>query len=271
MCIRDSSYRMHPVDIIEGMTFLDKKKLTVQESLKRVMKTGGFPESFDYPADSERLRNHRFDLVLQEDLRDLSKVNSIKGMSYLIELLRERVGSTINYQNLAEDLSVSAPTIKSWIELLERLYVIYIVKPYSKGLARSIKKDSKIYFYDTASALNGDGAILENTVASSLLKFIDFEEDTKGVKGSLHFYRDKEKREIDFVIVQNNRIKYLIEIKNSDDNLHRPLLYLKEKLKLPEGHAFQLVLNISRNQEVNGVKICDLAKWFEQNIKFKNK
>ncbi len=105
-----------------------------------LLNAGGFPEAFLNPKNAERVRQDRFDLVLQEDLRDLSKTNSIQGISHLIELLRDRVEGTINFDNLSSELGVSAPTVKKWIEVLERLYVIFRVPPYSYRLSNSLKK-----------------------------------------------------------------------------------------------------------------------------------
>jgi len=86
----------------------------------------------------------------------------------LVELLRERVGKPVNYDNLAQSLSISPPTAKSWVELLEKLYIIFLLPPYSNRLSRSIRKDRRIYFLDCAAAYDETGgAQLENLVACS--------------------------------------------------------------------------------------------------------
>ena len=253
-------YRLHPVDLPEALRYFnDDLKLDVSECLSRLLTAGGFPESFMNPDDAERLRNNRFDVVVQEDLRDLSKVNSLRGVSLLIELLRERVGSTLNYDNLAKDLSVSPPTAKAWVELLERLYVIFLVYPYTKGLSRSNKKESKVYFYDCASAYNGEGARLENCVAASLLKYLHYLEDASGTRGRLCYFRDREKREVDFVVEVNRRVRWTIEVKADDGALYKNLLYLKERIS--PGESLQLVMNASGVREIKGVRIVPLAGW----------
>ncbi len=255
-------YRMHPIDIYEAGIFFNKKiKLSPKKRLERLLSSGGFPEAYLNPHDAERLRNNRFDLVVNEDLRDLSKVNSLKGITLLIELLRERVGSTINYDNLSKELSVSAPTVKHWVELLERLYVIFLVYPYTKGLSRSIRKECKAYFFDCAAAYNGLGACLENLTACALLKHINYIEDSTGKRCRLMYFRDREKREVDFVVETGRKVKYIIEVKNSDDNLHKNLIYLRERIA-PE-KSYQLVMNLHRNKEINGVIITDCAQWLD--------
>ena len=148
----------------------------------------------------------------------------------MIELLRDRVGSTINFENLSSELGVSSPTVKQWIEVLERLYIVFKVSPYSYRLSNSLKKESKYYFYDCASATNEDGAKLENLVACSLLKYCHFKRDTEGKDFQLFYYRDKQKREVDFLVCERTKPKLSIEVKSSDNQVSSSLVYLKEKI-----------------------------------------
>lgn len=248
-------YRLHPIDLIEANSFLPK--LSPSEHLDRLLETGGFPEAFLNPENSERLRNNRFDLVLQEDLRDLSKSNSLRGMQLLIELLRERVGQLINFSNLAKDISVSSVTVKSWIELLERLYLVFIVMPYSKGFNRSIRKEFKVYFYDCASAYE-PAQKLENVVASTILKTCNWRQDKTGVNWGLYFFRDREKREVNFIVTKGKSVVSAFEVNTSNDTLSPNLKYFEERVKNIE--AIQLVKNIDRPKEISGIKIMELTK-----------
>ena len=159
------------------------------------------------------------ELVTREDLRDLSRVSSWRGPADLVELLRERVGKPVNYDNLAQSLSISPPTAKSWVELLEKLYIIFLLPPYSNRLSRSIRKDRRIYFFDCAAAYDETGgAQLENLVAGSLLKYAQFRKDAVGESWEIFYLRDKESREVDFVVTFNRRVHWLIEVKASDSS-----------------------------------------------------
>lgn len=251
-------YRLHPIDLQESKRFLPNKNAT--ERLEHIIKTGGFPEAILNPEDADRLRIDRLNLVLYEDLRDLNKMPSTRGLKMLIELLRERVGQQVNESNLAQDIGVSPSTIRKWMVLLENLYVIFLVPPYSKGLARSIRKEKKVYFYDSANGLNS-GAVLENVAACSLLKYCHFMRDTKGKEMELYYFRDKEGREVDFVVTENREVKWLLEVKESDTQISKPLEYLHKKLQTK--NAYQLVKNISIEKEVRGVKITSLAHWID--------
>ena len=163
--------------------------------IKRLLAAGGFPEAFLNPKEAARLRNDRMELVTREDLRDLSRVSSWRGPADLVELLRERVGKPVNYDNLAQSLSISPPTAKSWVELLEKLYIIFLLPPYSNRLSRSIRKDRRIYFFDCAAAYDETGgAQLENLVACSLLKFVQFRKDAVGESWEIFYLRERKPR-----------------------------------------------------------------------------
>lgn len=253
-------YRLHPIDVSESKLFLPQ--LALQSRVKRLLEAGGFPEAFLEPGEAARLRNDRMELVTREDLRDLSRVSSWRGPTDLVELLRERVGGPANYDNLAQALGISPPTAKSWVELLEKLYLIFMLPPYSRNLSRSIRKDRKLYFYDCAAAYDDTGgAQLENLVACCLLKFTQFRKDTKGESWELFYLRDREGREVDFVVTQNRRVHWLIEVKASDDSVSSSLSYYTRKLNPKE--SIQLVLNLERPQERSGIKLLRLGEWLE--------
>jgi uncharacterized protein len=256
---RTYHYRLHPIDVNEASQFTPE--LEPDARVSRLLRSGGFPEAYLHPGNAERLRNDRFDLVVREDLRDLSRTSAVQAIGLLIELLRERVGSKVSFSNLAEDLSVAMPTVKSWIQLLERLYLVFTVQPYARGLARSLRKEPKVYFYDCASALDEVGARLENLVACALLKRCHFEHDATGRKPQLFYFRDRDRREVDFVVAEGRRVRWCIEVKEEDADLPRPLAYLCDRLKPEEG--IQLVRKLTHPREIGGIKILPLAQWLD--------
>jgi predicted AAA+ superfamily ATPase len=253
-------YRLHPIDVAESGTFLPKA--SADERVRHLMRTGGFPEAFLNPEEAARLRNDRMELVTKEDLRDLSRVSSWRGPAEMVELLRERVGKPVNYEGLAQSLGISGPTSRSWVELLEKLYLVFLLPPYSSRLSRSIRKDRRVFFFDCAAAYDDSGgAQLENLVASSLLKFVQFRKDAAGESWDLFYLRDKEGREVDFVVTLNRKVQWLIEVKTSDGELSNSLRYYHQKLQPKE--SLQLVLNLDREQERSGIKIVSLARWLD--------
>jgi predicted AAA+ superfamily ATPase len=146
--------------------------------------------------------------------------------------------------------------------LLEKPYIVFLLRPHSPRLSRSIRKDRRIFFYDCAAAYDqSGGAQLENLVACSLLKFTQFRKDSAGENWDVFYLRDKEGREVDFVITRNRRVHWLIEVKSSDDTIGTSLNYYTRKLE-PTA-SIQLVLNLRRCLEKSGIKILPLGKWLE--------
>lgn len=253
-------YRLHPIDVAESKAFLPQ--LDLRSRLTRLLEAGGFPEAFLQPREAARLRNDRMERVTREDLQELSRVSSWRGPADLVELLRERVRGSAHYDNLAQTLGISPPTAKSWVELLEKLDLIFLLPPYSRSLPRSIRKDRKVYFFDCAAAYDETGAAqLENLVACCLLKFTQFRKDAKGERWELFYLRDREGRQVDFVVTRSRRVHWLIEVKSSDDAVSPSLGYYTRKLNPKE--SLQLVLNLERPQERSGVKLLPLGEWLD--------
>lgn len=192
------------------------------------------------------------DRILKEDLLELEIVRNLKLIEILTDLLADRVGSPVSYSSLARDLEISPHTVKKWIGILESLFVVFVVPPYSKNIARAILREPKIYFYDTGRVKNDIGARLENVVACGLLKALQLGQDLRGEKSELFYVRDKEKREVDFLTIVDRKINDLVEVKNSDSHLSASLVHFSEKLK--PHRTTQVVLNLPKELEKN--KIC---------------
>lgn len=113
---------------------------------KDLLELGGFPDPLSQGSKAYRNKwasDYRR-LVLREDLRDLSRIMEIDRVEKLWTLLPERVGSPLSVRSLQEDLSASHEAISTWLLNLEKLYSIYSLSPYSKKIARSVKKEKKI-------------------------------------------------------------------------------------------------------------------------------
>jgi len=188
-------FRLHPLDVHEAGSLLEPR-----EALLRIMRFGGFPEPFleNDPVFYARWKRSHLDVILRQDLLDLVAISDIKSVETLIELLRNRVCSPVSYANLANDLQKDPQTIKSWLTLLENLYVIFAVRPCHRNIARSILKEPKYYFYDTGQVKGDDGQRFENSVACAFRKRLDFLEDTRGESLSLNYLRTKDGKELDF-------------------------------------------------------------------------
>ncbi len=231
-----------------------------KEVVDQFLKLGQFPEPFlsGSEVESRIWRKTHLDIIIRQDLLDLENVSSIKKIERLVQLLADRVGSGISYAKLARDLEVSAPTIKSWIQILEELYVVYSIRPFSKTLAKSILKEPKIYFFDIGQIKKTE-LRLENLVANHLYKKIHFLNDTMGLNYELMYFRDKEQREVDFVLTEDNLPVQLIEVKTSDDVPTRSLIYLKEHFKGID--AVQLVHQLRQERFASGIRVMHLHEF----------
>ncbi len=222
------SFRLHPFDVREV-----SREIEPIEALSRIMRVGGFPEPFleNDPVFYARWKRSHLDVILRQDLLDLASVNDIQSIETLIELLRGRVCSPVSYANLANDLQKDPQTVKSWLNLLENLYVIFAVRPWHHNIARSILKEPKYYFYDTGQVKGDDGHKLENAVACALRKRLDFLEDTRGLDCSLNYIRTKDGKELDFSVAVDGMPTHIIEVKNSDSDRSQAFSRFPELMK----------------------------------------
>lgn len=243
-------YRLHPLTVRE---ILDPE-LPVQEirppkpipleELNTLMLFGGFPEPFlqRNPRFYNRWKKLRLKQLFQEDLRDITNVQEIGQLQILAELLRRQAGQLINFSNLAEKIHVAGETVRRWIETLKALYYCFSIQPWTKNISRSLLKEPKIFLWDWA-ALDDNGKKLENFVASHLLKAVHFWTDQGLGEYELYFLRDKEKREVDFLVVKDNIPWFLVEVKASaNGGLSKSLFHFQEQTNAP--HAFQVAFDL---------------------------
>jgi uncharacterized protein len=251
------SYRLHPFDVKEASSLIEP-----EEALSRLFNVSGFPEPFleNDPVFYARWKKSHIDVILRQDLFDLSAIQDILSVETLIEMLRGRVGSPISYANLAQDLKKDPKTIKSYLELLESLYIIFPVRPWHRNIARSILKEPKYYFFDTAMVKGDDGKKLENAVACIFKKQLHFLEDTRGVSTELCYLRTKTGNELDFVVSQDGELTHAYEIKLSDSA--RSPSFSHFEATLAKARKIQIVMNCEREKTYpDGLEIRKAAAY----------
>ena len=194
-------YRVHPLDIRELLTLAPEAN--PENMVDKLMNYGGFPEPFI--KGNRRFYNlwkkTHLDVILKQDLIYQESLKNVRSIEVLIDLLKKRVASKISYSSLARDLQTTDKTVKKWLEILENMYVVFKVLPFHKNVARSYLKRPKYYFYDIARVL-GEGAMLENLVACSLLKECHFRQDCLGENWELYYIGKRGDIEVDFLIAQ---------------------------------------------------------------------
>ncbi len=240
-------YRIHPISVGELSVRKRGESLIadpfdVEDNYLNLYQYGGFPEPFQ---KRDTLFHKQWTLLRDqqlffEDVRDLSRVHELKQMQLLGHLLSKRVGSLINYSSLSKDIHVSIETIRRWMSLLESLYLIFLVSPWSKNIPRSLLKEPKIYFWDW-SLITNEGSRCENFIAMHLLKSCQFWTDRGYGMFSLHFLRDKEKKEVNFIVCKDEEPWFLVEVKKSSGLLNPRLEYFQNLTGAK--HAFQVVID----------------------------
>jgi len=175
---------------------------------------GGFPEPF-LRRDlrfTRRWCSLRQDQLAREDLREVTRVQELGTMETLMRILAERSGQQLVYSNLSTELGVAVDTVKRWVDLLGRLNYGFLVRPWFTNVAKALRKEPKWFLRDW-SGQKDDGARAETLVACHLLKAVEGWTDLGLGDFELRYLRDKQKREVDFLVVKDRRPWFLVEVK----------------------------------------------------------
>ena len=224
--------RMHPLTVAElGVSSF--------QDLETLLNLSGFPEPFFSGSETEARRwslQHRT-LLIREDVTSLERIVDLGNLELLMLRLPELVGSPLSLNALREDLQISHKTVATWIQALERLYSLFRLSPFGAPKLRAVKKEQKHYHFDW-SLVPEPSKRFENLVACHLLKWIHFQQDTKGRELELRYFRDIDRREVDFVVTENRKPLVFVECKWKDEPVHPALSYLKKRF--PHTEAFQI-------------------------------
>lgn len=249
--------RMHPFSAAE----LDLKS---QQDLETLFRLSGFPEPFLRASKQEADRWSKLyrSRLVREDIPALETVKSLDSVDALARALPDRVGSPLSLNNLRENLDVSFNAVKNWLTIFEKLYLIFRLSPFGAPRLKAVKKEQKHYHFDWNLILD-EGARFENFVACHLLKWVHFEEDTRGRDLELRYYRDELGREVDFVVTENSKPILLIEAKLSPQGVSQHLKYLKGKL--PKCRAVQVCLPaIDPYRSAEGIEVVGALQLFRE-------
>ena len=148
----------------------------------------------------------------------------------LVSLLPERIGSPLSINALRKDLGVRFETVQNWSGALARLFYLFSIRPYAGKLARTLRREEKVYLFNYAP-IRDPGPRFENLVALHLLKLCSVWTDWGYGDFSLFYVRDREKREVDFLIAQDGKPFALFEVKLSGSEIDPSLRYFTERLK----------------------------------------
>lgn len=243
-------YRVHPLTIGELNSPILRESLLapVRSASDTLIKTlerfSGFPEP--YSQGQTRFYNQWKRLwqeqLFTDDLRDISRSQETKQIQVFAQMLARQVGQQLNYSHYSKLLQVSVPTIKSWTEKLSELFYCYTLQPWSTNIPRALIKQPKVYCWNWQLA-DGVGNQRENLVASHLLKAVHFWTDHGLADCELYYIRDKDQKEVDFLVVKEEKPWFLVEVKSSHQAGISSALRDYQVLTKAE-HAFQVVFDL---------------------------
>jgi len=211
---------------LQSLKSLEKKRPTT--NIKQIFEDifrGGMPQALDY--DNE-LRSAYYstyiNTYLMRDVLELGNVNKVIEFQKFLQATATSISQQLNYSNLALVAGVKQTTIKEWVNLLEGLGILYILKPYRNNELSRLSKTPKLYFLDTGLASHlskwlskdqlmvgaASGAYFENYVVIQILKNLTYGKSPF----NLTYYRDSGKREID-LILEIGKERHPFEIKRS--------------------------------------------------------
>ena len=221
-------------------------KLSLKD-LYRLIWRGAFPAvALSHEVDRDLFYSSYVQSYLQRDVRDLARVGDEMAFLRFLRAAAARTGQLLNLTDLSRDVHVAVNTAKNWLSILQASGVAYLLEPYHTNLTSRLVKTPKLYFLDTglcayltewsspetleAGAMSG--AILETWIMAELLKGYLH----NGRRAPFYYYRDKDQKEIDLLIVEDGTI-YPLEFKktsspNKEDVRHFQIL---KKLNMPIG------------------------------------
>jgi uncharacterized protein len=256
------AWRLHPFSVREWVT---ETASSAEDALSHLLERGGFPEACLASTNDEaqRWRRQYIDGLVRNDVLEFSRLYELTAMRLFTDLLRQRVGSPLSLASIARDLNVSPITLKRYLEILEALYIVFIVRPWHHNIARATLQAPKVYFFDTGLVQGDDGTRFENLVACHLLKQIHWQQDAKGKEVDLHYVRTKDGAEVDFCLSDKTNagdtLTHLIECKLSDAKPHRALARFAEQWQ--GAQAIQVVRNLRSEYQVGSIKVRQAADW----------
>ena len=239
LTIAELTKKQLPFDVFWKNPLTVESSPSVQPLWNTLRDLTGFPEPFFAGSRNnyQRWSNTYSHQLIREDIRALTLIQNIDSVEALYFLLPSRVGSLLSTANLARDIQTSFNSAKSWLEAFDRFYLTFRLRPWTKKISRAITQEPKLYLMDYAQIEN-PAARFENMVALELLRAITHWNDLGAGRFSLHFIRNKNGEEADFLIADKNRPRLIIETKKADAHVDAHLKRFQDALEIP---AIQLV------------------------------
>lgn len=186
--------------------------------------TQGFmPRLYDTSLDAKNLYRDYFSTYVEKDVRMMLNIKSLNAFETFVKLLAGRVGQLVNLSSLANDVGISAPTLKEWLSVLEASFIVFQLPCYFENFGKRLVKSKKLYFtevglatwmlgIETPEQVARDplfGGLFENMVVMEALK----SRFNAGEMPNLYFLRDSQGLEADLLFQKSHNELIPIEIK----------------------------------------------------------
>ena len=250
-------YRLFPFTI-------DELNQPDHSGFEHLFMYGGFPEPFSSASETHTRRWSREyrTRIVRGDLQDLERVQDIDSIEKMVLHLPNLVGSPLSLNGLREDLQVSHQSVSRWMKMLENLFMVFRIYPFGAPNIRAVKKEAKHYHWDW-TVIKDPSKRFENIVACHILKWCCFLQDSQGREMEVRYFRDIDRREVDFVVLEDNNPIFFIECKTSDKKPSRSLLYLKRRF--PAVEAVQLFMADGDDLvDRHGVRTCPASVFLNE-------
>ena len=255
---------------VPTMEYIQKRSTSAKmpENLWSVIHRGSYPEMQNPEMDWSSFFSSYVKTYLERDVRKLSAVHDLNDFRRFMVAVAARTGQMLNYNNIADEISKDAGTVKKWISILESSGIIYLLEPFTSSVLKKAIKTPKLYFRDTGLAAYltrwltpealaygaMSGAMFETFAISEILKSYS----NRGIdyRYCVSYYRGRDKKktnkngkkyeseiEID-LIIEENGILYPIEIKQS------------ASVTPDEANAFSVLDKVIEKKRGMGAIIC---------------
>jgi predicted AAA+ superfamily ATPase len=215
---RKFEFHLYPFSVNELLQHTSQ----IEESrlLEQRMIYGMYPDVINQPSDGLRLLRELSDSYLFKDILVYKDIRRPAELNKLLTALALQLGSEVSYNELGRTLGMDKETVERYLDLLEKVFVVFRLSSFSRNLRNELRKSKKVYFYDNGVrnaiinnfsplALRTDaGALWENFIISERKKHNDYQ----GVFVNSYFWRTHAQQEID-LIEEKDGILHAFEIK----------------------------------------------------------
>jgi uncharacterized protein len=229
---RKWEYNLFPIsweELENSIGFLEAEK-----QLEHRLIFGMYPDVINHPHQSAKVLQQLAESYLYKDILSLAQIRKPELLDRLLKALALQVGNEVSYNELAQLLQVDKNTIMTYLDLLEKAFIIFRIGSFSRNIRNEIKTNRKIYFWDNGirnvliANLNGlnlrqdKGALWENFLMAERKKVHAYHD----IIANTYFWRTMQQQEIDYLEERNGKLS-AFEFKWKQDRIKTPSNFYK--------------------------------------------